>query len=106
MSLGAYSQIKHSIRFWLLRRLPTCKETVKIISESMERPLSLRERVNLKLHLWVCLWCDWYKEHLQFLRTTIRSKAAREANLDSTSLPTLSADVRERIKLSLSQPHD
>ena len=102
--MGAYDKVKHSIRYWLLRRLPTCKQTVQIMSESMERRLTLRERINLKLHLWVCLWCVWYIEHLKLLRTTIRSKAEQEPNLDSSSLPSLSTEARERMKRNLSQP--
>src|SRR6266404_6801990 len=106
MTLKAYDKIKHSIRWWLLRRLPTRKQTVKVISEYMERRLSLRERIVVKLHLWICLWCVWYVEHLQLLRTTIRSRAAQEPNLDSASLPLLSPEARERMKQSLSQHHD
>ena len=71
----------------------------------MERRLSLWERVTVKLHLWICLWCVWYLEHLQLMRDTIHSKAALEPNLDS-SLPPLSAEARERMKLRLSQPND
>jgi len=72
----------------------------------MERRLSLRERVTVKLHLWICLWCVWYLEHLQLMRDTIRSKASQEPNLESSSLPPLSSEARERIKLSLSQQRD
>ncbi len=106
MALEAYDKIKHAVRWWLLRRLPTCKETVKVISESMERRLSLSERITVKLHLWICLWCVWYLEHLQLMRDTIRSKAAQEPNLDSSSLPPLSAEARERLRGRLSQPND
>jgi len=106
MALRAYDKIKHAVRWWLLRRLPTCKQTVKVISESMERKLSLRERVTVKLHLWICLWCVWYLEHLNLMRDTIRTKASQEPNLDSSSLPQLSAEARERMKLRLSQPND
>ncbi len=106
MALSAYQRFKHAIRWWLLRRLPTCKQTVKVISESMERRLSLRERITVKLHLWICLWCVWYLEQLQLMRDTIRSKAAQEPNLESSSLPPLSSEARERMKLSLSQHQD
>ena len=106
MTLSAYQKSKHAIRYWLLRRLPTCKQTVKVISESMERRLSLRERITVKLHLWICLWCVWYLEQLQLMRETIRSKAAQEPNLESSSLPPLSPEARQRMKLSLSQHQD
>ena len=106
MALKAYDKIKHAVRWWLLRHLPTCKQTVKLISESMERRLSLWERITVKLHLWICLWCVWYLEQLQLMRETIRSKAAQEPILDSSAVPPLSSEARERIKLSLTQPDD
>lgn len=106
MALKAYDKIKHAVRWWLLRRLPTCKQVVRVISESMERKLSLRERITVKLHLWICLWCVWYLEHLNLMRDTIRAKASQESNLDSSSLPPLSPEARERMKLRLSQPND
>ena len=100
MALQVYDKLKHAIRFWLLRRLPTCKQTVEVISQSLERPLSLRERVLLKLHLWVCLWCLWYLEQLQIMRDTMRANAAETAEIDSAV--TLPAEARERIKRQLS----
>ncbi|HYJ86316.1 MAG TPA: hypothetical protein VEW46_09690 [Pyrinomonadaceae bacterium] len=106
MALKAYDKIKHAVRWWLLRRLPACKQIVKVISESMERKLSLRERITVKLHLWICLWCVWYLEHLNLMRDTIRTKASQEPNPESSSLPPLSAEARERMKLRLSQPND
>lgn len=100
MALKAYDKLKHAIRYWLLRKLPPCQQTVQTISESMERKLTLRERVDLKLHLWICAWCQWYLEHLQLIRDTARAKGAESADLESTS-PSLSAEARERIKRKL-----
>jgi len=101
--MGWYERAKHSVRFWLLRRLPPCKETVKVISQSLERPLSVRERVLLKLHLWVCIWCVWYLEHLQIMRDTMRENASELPELDSLSTPGLSPEARERIKQAISR---
>jgi hypothetical protein len=67
-----YDKTKRTIRSWLLRWLPADKQTVELISQSMERPLTLRERVLLKLHLWVCRWCQRYLEHLQLMREALR----------------------------------
>ena len=97
--MGWYEKSKHAIRFWLLRRLPTCKQTTEIISQQMERSLSLRERMLLKLHLWVCAWCQWYLEHLQIMRNTLRATANDDG---ATMTATLSADARERITRKIS----
>jgi hypothetical protein len=99
MALKVYDKLKHSIRYWLLRTLPTCQQTVEKISQSMERPLSVQERVKLKLHLWICAWCQWYLEHLQLIRQTARSKAGEPP--DFVSAPNLSNEARERIRHSL-----
>ena len=93
MAFTAYDKLKHSIRYFLLRRLPPCQQIVAQVSQSMERRLTLRERVNLKLHLWICAWCQWYLEHIHLIHDVSRAHQP-----DLTSGPTLSAEARERIK--------
>jgi hypothetical protein len=100
MPLQLYSKFTHSLRWFLLHRLPTCKQMVAVMSESMERPLSLRERMLLKLHLWVCAWCVWYLEQLHIMRDAVRLRVS-EAVDDEPSSVSLSAEARERIRLAL-----
>ena len=100
MPMKTYDKAKHAIRFYLLRRLPTCQQTVEKISQSMERPLTLRERINLKLHLWICAWCQWYMEHLQLIRDAARARADKAPDLQTGA--TLSDEARERIRHKLS----
>ncbi len=99
--MGWYDKSKHAVRFWLLRKLPPCKDTVMVISQSLERPLSLRERTQLKLHLWVCMWCQWYMEHLQIMRNSLRESGPEFPELDAPATPGLSSEARERIKQQL-----
>ena len=97
MALQAYDKLKHSVRYFLLRRLPVCQQVVEMISQSMERKLTLRESINLKLHLWICAWCQWYMEHLHLIRDAARAKGESP---DLTG-PALSAEARERIKRNI-----
>ena len=99
MALKFYDKLKHSVRFWLLRTLPTCQQTVETISQSMERTLTLSERIKLKLHLWICVWCQWYMEHLRIIRDTSRAQSVEVP--DGMSGATLSNDARERIRRRL-----
>ena len=94
-----YANLKHRVRYYLLRTLPTCRQTVEKISQSMERRLSLEERVKIKLHLWICAWCQWYFEHLQLIRTTARAKG--DDALDPAPEAVLSDEARERIRRKL-----
>src|SRR5258708_8538971 len=98
MLMAIYDKLKHSIRYWLLRRLPTCQQTVQALSQSMERPLNLRERITVKLHLWICAWCQWYIEQLQLIRVVAHEQADAS---DLTSGPGLSDAARERIRRKL-----
>lgn len=102
MKLGWYEKVKHAVRFWLLRRLPTCKQTVEVISQSFERSLTLRERVTLKVHLWICAWCQWYLEQLAIMRDSVRETAANMPEMNLPGAPGLSAEARERIKRRVS----
>ena len=101
MAVKFYDKLKHSVRFWLLRTLPTCQQTVETISQSMERPLTLNERIKLKLHLWICVWCQWYMEHLRIIRDTSRAQSGEVT--DRMSGATLSNDARERIRRRLTK---
>src|ERR1051325_1013829 len=99
MPTNPYKRATHAVRYFLLHRLPTCKEMTALMSQSMERPLSLRERVLLKLHLWVCAWCVWYLEHLKLLRASLRARA--EVSGGEYTGASLSTEARERIKSAL-----
>lgn len=99
MGLGFYEKVKHSFRFWLLATLPNCQQTVETISNSMERPLTFNERFKLRIHLWICVWCQWYMEHLQLIRDASRAQASEAPEQMTGS--TLSNEARERIRRRL-----
>jgi hypothetical protein len=100
MALKLYDKLKHAIRYWLLRRLPTCQNTVEMISRSMEQPLPFRQRISVKVHLWICAWCQWYVEQLGLIRTAARANA--DTAPDQIAGSGLSNDARERILRNLS----
>ena len=99
MALKVYDKLKHSIRYWLLRTLPACQQTVETISQSMERSLTPSERFKVKLHLWICVWCQWYIEHLHLIRNSARAQANEAPDLMTSA--TLSNEARERIRRRL-----
>ena len=99
MALKLYDKLKRAVRQWLLRNLPACRQAVETVSQSMERRLTLSERIKLKLHLWVCLWCQRYLEHLQLIRDASRAQAGKAP--EQMSDATLSNEARERIRRRL-----
>ena len=103
MKPGLYDRGIHAVRYFLLRRLPTCKQMAPVMSESLERRLTLRERVTLKLHLWVCVWCVWYLENLRTMREALRARGTREEADEVESAVKLSEEARERIRRALAR---
>jgi putative zinc finger protein len=50
----------------------TCKEASKLISEGMDRRLSVAERFTLRLHLRICDACTRFTSQVEFLRRALK----------------------------------
>ena len=74
---------------------PTCLEATRLQSQALERPLTLRERVGLKIHLALCRWCNRYGKQIRFLRSVGQHQGEHEQCLPTQSL---NSEVRERMK--------
>ena len=46
----------------------SCKEASRLASQQLERQLTLRERVQFRLHLAICVGCRRMEKQFQFLR--------------------------------------
>ncbi len=46
----------------------TCKEVTRLASEKLDRPLSLRERIEFRMHLMMCVACSRFDTQMQFMR--------------------------------------
>lgn len=101
--MGLYATIRHEIRWFLLHKLPTCERTLPILSQSLERALTLRERALVYLHLLVCVWCEWYLEQLRFLRETSKERGGVERAEELSKSVKLESDARERIRRKLGE---
>ncbi len=50
----------------------SCKDVTKLLSLAQERPLTLRERFDLHVHLPLCEGCRNFKQQLAFMREALR----------------------------------
>lgn len=50
-----------------------CKRNTELLSQGQDRPLTLRERMAMRLHLMMCKGCRNFEKQLAFIR-----KAARD----------------------------
>jgi hypothetical protein len=79
----------------------TCKDASHLISERQERPLGVRERWSLRMHLWLCVNCRRFERQLALMRQALRLLGKRaEADAASSDLP---PGARERIRKALAE---
>ncbi|NNM70458.1 MAG: zf-HC2 domain-containing protein [Gallionella sp.] len=50
-----------------------CKQSSELLSQALDRPITFRERLAIRLHLLICDGCRNFDKQLTFIR-----KAARE----------------------------
>lgn len=79
----------------------TCKQVSQLVSESLDRQLSWRERIGMRIHLYMCNACSRFAEQMRFLRTVVRRFAELHAEGDPEVR--LSKAARTRIKRRLDE---
>ncbi len=53
--------------------MPSCKEVHRLVSEGMDRDLSLVERTRMRLHLVMCEACTRFTGQMDLLRRAMRA---------------------------------
>jgi hypothetical protein len=77
---------------------PNCRQAVRLQSDALDRPLSLGQRLGLRIHLLLCKWCRRYGRQITFLRAAAQKLDEHE---QACLPPPLSAAARQRIKQRL-----
>jgi hypothetical protein len=87
----AYQNIRLKLRRKLLSSLQPCRDVTAVMSESLERQLSLAERIKMRLHMMVCTWCKRYLEQITLMKTLFNGAPT------PTQTEHLSNEARNRI---------
>jgi predicted anti-sigma-YlaC factor YlaD len=92
-------KIEQRIIIWLAGRLPDCKPMTAMFSQSLDRKMSWRERITMRLHLYTCQACRRYVEQIEFMHENFRN--LENENTRSSQQSSLSEEAKERIKTVL-----
>jgi hypothetical protein len=65
----------------------SCKDASQIISQSLERKLTTRERFNLKLHLLICKYCKRFSQQIHSISVALKLSASEIENDDTIKMP-------------------
>jgi hypothetical protein len=49
-----------------------CKQTSQLVSQSLDRRLTLKERFALRIHLWICKYCKRFSQQLLAMRSGLQ----------------------------------
>jgi hypothetical protein len=79
-----------------------CKDVSRLVSESMDRRLTWRQRYGIRFHLLMCRYCSRYQKQMRLLRRLLRQQA--ETPQDS-SLPALDEAGKDRLRKLIDQDH-
>ena len=74
-----------------------CQHITELASKQFEKNLSIWQRMEMKMHLWMCKHCYLYVKHLKFIQ-----KVAEKINQNKKNTG-LSDEARERIQQRLNQ---
>ena len=72
----------------------SCKDASQIISQSLDRQLTMRERFALKLHLLICKYCQQFSQQMTAMHVALKSAASAIENDDTIKMP---ANAKKRI---------
>ena len=88
---------------WVWNHTPDCAEMSRLASACIERPPSLNVRLKMRLHYFICVWCERYQKHLKFLR---RAASRFPEQLETASHRPLSVEAKRRMVQLLHAAHE
>jgi len=87
---------------WFISKLRTlsCEHYTELASQSLDRPLSLKEKFSFKLHHAICMVCRRYNRQINLIQRAALKLSEKEAQLEKEadiSDITLSREAKEKI---------
>ena len=76
-----------------------CEDISWLVSHAHDRPLKFRERMSLRIHLWLCGNCRRFEQQIRLLRQGLGRLADRSGTAGADRA--LSDEARDRIQRAL-----
>jgi hypothetical protein len=73
MQISIFEQANNKAKLFLLRRLATCKEIAPVMSQSLDRQLTIIEHICMRVHMMLCKWCRDYLIQIRLIRELANS---------------------------------
>lgn len=82
-----------------------CNQTTQLVSQSLDRRLTLSERFALQLHLMLCKFCKRFSQQIQIMRVNMKTLLNTIENDDTIKLPSSAKNrITKLAELNRQQP--
>jgi len=78
-----------------------CREISKLVSQSMEQNLPLRQRISVRMHLMMCRLCAGFSRQVRLFRRAAHEHPERFEPPPAAPDAELGPEARERIKSAM-----
>lgn len=76
-----------------------CKHTSQLVSRSLDKKLTFRERLAVKMHLMMCKYCRRFEKQLHAIRKGLKTLAEQVEHDETIQMPPeVKSRIAERIK--------
>ena len=79
----------------------SCKEISYLVSESLDHKLPFWQRIQVRMHLFMCRFCARFRRQTLFLKDAARHYLLAVEKTEAVTSDGLSPEARDRIKRSL-----
>lgn len=74
----------------------SCKNIVRLMSSSEALPIF--KKVELRMHLLMCISCANYSKHLQMISDSVKGLVGKRTQVDKQSVSKLEQEIFEKLK--------
>jgi len=96
-----FANISKKIINGLAELSPSCKTAARLQSEALDHPLTLRQRLGLRIHIVLCKWCSRYGKQIAFVHKAVKS---HQDEATKAVPQRLSDEAKVRIRKQLRTP--
>ena len=81
--------------------ITSCKQAAQLVNVAMERRLTLREFVTMRVHLFMCKTCSFYRRQINALRRIFLCHEEALENIPPSDDEKLSESAKARINCEI-----
>ena len=100
--MSIWTRIRWGMINIVARKSPPCCQIAHRISDGRQQPMTLKERLTIRTHLFICDWCTNYSKQIVIMAEAGREEARAVEAGDSRPI-IMPEEARDRLRRALEQ---